>query len=69
LNAVPPTGIEGVLAADAGRQDGAATVYGALGVGKLKMRIHRAAVERVFADTSACLDAEELLALGATLSG
>lgn len=69
LNAVPPAGIEGVLATDRGREEGATVAYGALGVGAVKMRIHRAAVERIFTDTSACLDAEELLAIGAGLSG
>ncbi|MFM7107999.1 MAG: methylene-tetrahydromethanopterin dehydrogenase N-terminal domain-containing protein [Planctomycetaceae bacterium] len=64
LNAVPPSGIAGVLPADAGRRDGAATAWGAIGVGGIKMRIHRAAIERIFADPSAFLDAEDLLAIG-----
>ena len=44
LNAVPPAGIAGVAAADKARADGAAVCYGPLGVGGLKMKIHRAAV-------------------------
>jgi hypothetical protein len=42
-------------------------VYGALGVGGLKMKIHRAGIERIFTDQQACLDAEELLAIGESL--
>jgi hypothetical protein len=64
LSAVPPTGIVDILPSDKGRQDGAAVVYGALGVGGLKMKIHRAAIERIFTATGAFLDAEELLAIG-----
>ena len=67
LNAVPPAGIAGVAAADKGRVDGAAICYGALGVGGLKMKIHRAAIERIFTDPRAFLDAEDLLIIGQSL--
>lgn len=64
LNAVPPAGIEGVVANDKARADGAAVVYGALGVGVTKMKIHKAAISRIFSQPDAFLDAEELLAIG-----
>ena len=67
LNAVPPAGIEGIAATDKARQDGGAVVYGALGVGGTKMKIHRAAIERLFESNDAILDAEELLAIGESL--
>jgi len=67
LNAVPPAGIEGIAATDKARQDGAAVVYGALGVGGTKMKIHRAAIRRLFESNDAVLDAEELLAIGESL--
>ena len=67
LNAVPPAGIEGIAAADKARPIGDAFVYGALGVGGTKMKIHRAAVQRLFASNDACLDAEDLLAIGEAL--
>jgi hypothetical protein len=67
LNAVPPAGIEGIVAADKARADGAAIVYGALGVGGTKMKIHRAAIARLFESNDAVLDAEELLAIGERL--
>jgi methylenetetrahydrofolate/methylenetetrahydromethanopterin dehydrogenase (NADP+) len=63
LNAVPPLGIEGVEAtAKAVERDGVIG-YGALGVGGTKMKIHRAAVARLFESNDQVLDAEEVYAL------
>ncbi len=67
LNAVPPAGISGIVAGDKGRPEGAAILYGALGVGGTKMKIHRAAIERIFSRPDAFLDAEDLLAIGETI--
>lgn len=67
LNAVPPAGIEGVVANDKARLDGSVVVYGALGVGGTKMKIHKAAISRIFAQPDAFLDAEDLLAIGEQL--
>jgi methylenetetrahydrofolate/methylenetetrahydromethanopterin dehydrogenase (NADP+) len=67
LNAVPPAGITGVEPQDKARADGAAVCYGPFGIGGLKMKIHRAAIERIFTDTQAFLDAEDLLAIGESL--
>jgi hypothetical protein len=67
LNAVPPSGIEGIVASDKARADGQQVVYGALGVGGTKMKIHRAAIEKIFAQPDAFLDAEELLAIGESI--
>jgi len=64
LNAVPPAGIDGIIATDKAKPQGAAVVYGALGVGGTKMKIHRAAIERIFTQSDAFLDAEDLLAIG-----
>lgn len=67
LNAVPPAGVEGIAATDKARAAGAAVLYGALGVGGTKMKIHRAAIGRLFSATDAFLDAEELLVIGENL--
>ena len=67
LNAVPPAGIDGIVAGDKGRVEGNRVLYGALGVGGTKMKIHRAAIERIFSQPAAFLDAEELLAIGAAI--
>jgi len=67
LNAVPPAGIEGVeVTAKAESQDGV-TVYGAIGVGGKKMKIHEAAIRRLFETNDAVLDAEEIFAIGQQL--
>jgi hypothetical protein len=63
LNAVPPLGIEGVGAGDKGVERDGAVCYGALGVGGTKMKIHRAAVARLFESNDQVLDAEEVYAL------
>ena len=68
LNAVPPAGVDGIMSADKSRQSGVALVYGALGIGSIKMKIHRTAVSRLFESNSLCLDAEALLAVGETLA-
>jgi len=68
LNAVPPAGIDGIIPTDKARPEGAAVLYGAIGVGGTKMRIHRAAIDAIFGRTDAFLDAEELLAIGEHLA-
>jgi hypothetical protein len=64
LNAVPPAGIEGVGVADKGAEHNGVLAYGAIGVGELKMKIHKAAIARLFERNDQVLDAEEVYALG-----
>jgi hypothetical protein len=68
LNAVPPSGIEGVEPTDdAARRDGA-VVFGALGVGGLKMKIHKACVASLFERNDLVLDAESIAELARDLA-
>ena len=60
LNAVPPLGIEGVEVQDSGVEREGAMVYGALGVGSLKMKIHKACIARLFERNDLVLDAETI---------
>ena len=60
LNAVPPVGIEGIEAGDSGVERDGVTVFGALGVGGLKMKIHRACIARLFESNDVVLDAETI---------
>ena len=60
LNAVPPLGIEGIEVTDNGTSRDGATVFGALGVGGLKMKIHKACIARLFERNDAVLDAESI---------
>lgn len=63
LNAVPPLGLEGVDVMDRGTEREGAICYGAVGVGDLKMKIHKAAIARLFESNDQILDAEEVYAL------
>lgn len=67
LNAVPPPGIEGVEVGDAGKERDGVLCYGAIGVGGTKMKLHRAAVARLFESNDQVLDAEQVYALGERL--
>jgi methylenetetrahydrofolate/methylenetetrahydromethanopterin dehydrogenase (NADP+) len=60
LNAVPPSGIEGIEANDDGTDRDGVTTFGALGVGKLKMKIHKASIARLFERNDLVLDAETI---------
>lgn len=67
LNAVPPAGIGGIEVMDKGQQRGDAICYGAIGVGGLKMKIHKAAIRSLFVTNDLVLDAEEIFAIGQAL--
>ena len=60
LNAVPPLGIEGIEVTDNAVQRDGVTVFGALGVGGLKMKIHKACITRLFERNDLVLDAETI---------
>jgi hypothetical protein len=67
LNAVPPLGIEGIEVADKGVNRDGVLCYGAVGVGGTKMKIHKAAIARLFESNDQVLDAREVYALAQTL--
>ena len=60
LNAVPPVGIEGIEVGDNAVDREGTTVFGALGVGGLKMKIHKACIARLFERNDLVLDAETI---------
>ena len=63
LNAVPPLGIEGVEVMDDGVDREGVKTFGALGVGRLKMKIHKACIARLFERNDLVLDAETIAEL------
>jgi hypothetical protein len=67
VNAVPPAGVEGIEATDNGVQRDGVTVFGALGVGSLKMKIHKACIARLFEQNDLVLDAETIVEVARTL--
>jgi len=67
LNAVPPEGLEGIGVMDkAGEQDGV-VCYGAIGVGGTKMKIHKAALQKLFESNELVLDTAAIYEIGKTL--
>jgi methylenetetrahydrofolate/methylenetetrahydromethanopterin dehydrogenase (NADP+) len=64
LNAVPPAGIGGISPHDKAAERDGQICYGAIGVGGLKMKLHKAALRRLFESNDLVLDAEEIFALG-----
>ncbi len=69
LNAVPPAGIEGIEANDDGADREGVRTFGALGVGGLKMKIHKACIARLFERNDLVLDAETIAELASGLVG
>jgi threonine dehydrogenase-like Zn-dependent dehydrogenase len=63
LNAVPPLGIEGIESADNGAVRDGVICVGAVGVGRLKMKIHKACIAKLFERNDAVLDAESIMAV------
>ena len=67
LNAVPPTGIEGVTPQSKSSKENGQICYGALGVGGLKMKLHKAAIRKLFETNDAVLDADQIYLLAKNL--
>jgi hypothetical protein len=67
LNAVPPLGIEGVEVTDNAVERDGVTTFGALGVGNLKMKIHKACIARLFERNDFVLDAETVAEIAGEL--
>ncbi|QJW95516.1 NADP-dependent methylenetetrahydromethanopterin/methylenetetrahydrofolate dehydrogenase [Frigoriglobus tundricola] len=67
LNGVPPAGIEGIEPPDKGTDRDGVICYGALGVGGTKMKVHRAAIHKLFEANNAVLDVEEVYNLALQL--
>jgi shikimate 5-dehydrogenase len=63
VNAQPPLGIEGVEASDKGKERNCKTAFGALGMGGLKLKLHRACIGKLFESSETVFDAEEIYAL------
>ena len=67
LNAVPPTGIAGIKPHEKAADQDGQICYGAIGVGGLKMKLHKAAIRRLFESNDFVLDAEDVFALGGSI--
>src|SRR5213594_2822999 len=58
VNAVPPLGVEGVDVMDDGVVKHGVRCFGALAIGNLKMKVHKACIARLFERNDLVLDAE-----------
>jgi hypothetical protein len=63
VNAQPPLGIEGVEATDKAKDRSGKIVFGALGIGGLKLKLHRGCIGKLFESSDGVLDAEEIYKL------
>lgn len=66
-NAVPPYGIEGVEPNDDGVDRDGAKAVGALGIGNLKMKLHKTCIAHLFEANDRILDAETIYEIGRSL--
>jgi hypothetical protein len=63
VNAQPPLGLEGIEATDKGTERDGKLCFGALGIGGLKLKLHRHCIGQLFKSSEQILDAEEIYAL------
>lgn len=68
LNAVPPAGVEGIEPTDKGALRNGVVCYGALGVGGTKMKIHTAAIQRLFTANHLVLDTAAIYQLATEIA-
>ena len=67
-NASPPAGIDGVQMSDRGRPSHGKLLFGPLGIGALKLAVHRACIGRLFERNDVVLDIEEIYAVAKAMS-
>ena len=69
LNAVPPLGLSDVSAMDKGVTHHGVLCYGALGVGGLKMKVHRQCVASLFESSDRLLDTQAIYQVARRTAG
>lgn len=66
-NASPPAGIEGVGMSDRGRSSQGKALFGPLGIGALKLAVHRACIGKLFTTNDLVLDVAEIYAVAKSM--
>ena len=69
LNAVPPAGIADVNVMDKAVADSGVVRYGAVGVGGLKMKVHKKAITTLFESNDRVLDIRAIYDLALQVTG
>jgi hypothetical protein len=64
LNAVPPVGLQGIEPTDKAVDRNGVVCYGAIGVGGTKMKIHKAALAKLFEANDRLLDTVAIYEIG-----
>jgi hypothetical protein len=67
-NAVPPLGLQGVDMMDKAAKRHNKSVFGAIGIGALKIKLHRTCIAQLFESNKQILDAEEIYAIAKTMA-
>jgi hypothetical protein len=67
-NATPPLGIGGADMLDRGALRAGKIVWGAIGFGTLKLRLHRACIAKLFETNDLVLDAEEIFEIAKSMA-
>jgi methylenetetrahydrofolate/methylenetetrahydromethanopterin dehydrogenase (NADP+) len=67
-NAQPALGVGGIEATDKGNSRQQKLAFGALGIGGLKLKLHRACIGQLFQSSDQVLDAEEIYTLAKTMA-
>ena len=67
VNAVPPAGIEAIGVADKAAEIDGTVCYGAIGVGGMKMKIHKLAIQKLFESNEQMMDIVEIYEIGRSL--
>lgn len=67
LNAVPPAGLQGIEVMDKAVDRDGVLCYGAIGVGGTKMKIHKAAIEKLFTANNLSLNTAAIFEIGKSL--
>jgi hypothetical protein len=68
LNAVPPAGLTGINSADKAAERDGTICFGAIGVGGTKMKIHKAALSKLFESNDQLLDIKAIYQIGSEIA-
>ena len=68
VNAVPPVGLTGIEVTDKAVERKGVICYGAIGVGGRKMKIHKAALAKLFEANDLVLDTSTIYDIGQALT-
>ena len=68
VNAVPPLGIDGIKSHWSAKEKEGKLIFGAIGIGGLKMKVHRECISQLFGQNDMVLDAEGIYDVASKLN-